>query len=165
PGAAPVRALVDPLRRTEMERLLRELEEVELEASLPVASRLLVLYDAAERDPEEVYRTWSGRVPDHHWLNAYSSDAVLRFEAFQAGAPDLFREVHRRLAGSQHGEILAAFDRARRLVDQGVPREQAVERALLGYLLEGQTSPSAGVDARPDQVRLPGVRLPVRGRT
>lgn len=152
PPAGPLEQLVSAARSQRVADLTARLLSAPLDAAGGLAEQLL-----AFRPEDEVYETWNQAVPEHHWVARYSEDPKVRFQACYCEDPALLQELHGRLG--EHPAALKAYHQVRGLVEQGVPLEQARERALLGYLVPGAARSAHQLALTPEGVQVGGVRL------
>ncbi len=150
--SGPLEALGSAARRELINQLSGELLQAPLDAAPPLVERLLTM-----QEPDEVYETWNQALPEDHWVTAYSEDPQERYDACYCADPELFRELHGRL--QEHEATLTAYHEIQRLIDQGVPKGQARERALFGYLVPGAAQPRQHLEVTRHGVQVGGVRL------
>lgn len=152
----PVQALTSEARRLEIAHLKELLADTPLEQARPLVERLLAC------QAPDAFELWSERVPADEWAAQYSSDPGKRYAAYYGG--DLFREFSARLGGeAEHEAILRACAETERLIEQGVPSDQARQRATFDYLVPGLSEPAHRVELTRRGVQVGSVRLKRKG--
>ncbi|GMU51574.1 MAG: hypothetical protein AMXMBFR33_07200 [Candidatus Xenobia bacterium] len=154
--SGPVQALTSEARRQEIAQLKEQLAGTPVEQARPLVERLLAC------QVPDAHELWSQRLPDDNWAAHYSADPARRYAAYYGG--DQFREFSARLGGeAEHEAILRACTEVERLIEQGVPADQARQRATFDYLVPGRSDPAQRVELTPRGVQVGSVRLKRKG--
>lgn len=153
PTGGPLELLTSTARREHVAELMGKLLSAPLDEARGLVERLLPLKPGAEA---EVFEAWSECLPEDHWAASYSDDPRERYEAAYC-EDSVFRELATRLG--DHRATLTAYGEFGRLLEQGIPREVARDRALLGYLVPGSAPPAQQLQVTPNGVQVGSVRL------
>ncbi len=157
--SGPLQALTSEARSKEIAALKEQLAASSLEQARPLVERLLA------HGEDDALELWSERLAPDHWAAQYSSDPRKRYDASSVGDQDLFREFSFRLGGeAEHEAIMRACAEFERLVGEGVPVEQARQRATMDYLIPGRTQTSQRVELTRQGVQVGSVRLKSKNR-
>lgn len=171
-----VRHLLDPLRDEALEALTTRLAAGEgaqkdrldlLEDGFAMAARSY----GADQHREALVKAWKEGTTESwpsqvvsQYRDPWRAAEAVRAIFAEGEHADRFQTVWDQLGGERyHGDVLTAFQTFSRALDQGTPRDLALEQALKGYLAETAAGPVGDIQLDDDQVVVGDISLAVQG--